>query len=776
MHRRVWKHISCISAFFFSLLSAIIAHESVRLSLPDLMPHLALWSILLILALSAGWSAAKANRKGDKGIQNLFLFIGIGVFIYQVMNSSIEIALNSLLSWLLIALSSALTDRRTLYFVLISTFCLILYSASVSKHSLFLILIVIYVISALLTLVIVNYSNTMRAALNQNKRTRRHIPILTAGLMVIVPIICLTSLLYLLVPRPAAIHFGFFPAGGDSFYHDAIWKKHADNNSSGDDVSEHGDREDQSSTTVYNQQNSDSGTDPSVNRPDNFSLNDSLRPEIDENSDNQGIVNDIVLYMQGPRPQYLRGVIYDHFDGVSWHISDPETTIHSLQNGTLDLKPYHPDTALNQYTITTRQGLSQKNLIVIPAQSVQIRFPASVIAEDDYNTLYAPKAIRPNTIYSVHVPANIQPGRPYIAQEARPYQSEYLQLPSTVTTRMNDLADQLAAGHNSDFNIALAMEKHFRSQYKYSLKTITSQNNIPLDEFLFESRYGHCEYFATAMAVLLRTQKIPSRLVTGYAVTTYNPITGYYEARVLDGHAWVEAWIPKRGWVTFEPTAAYSLPSEHTAPDPATALQNYYQRLSESSALVKPGSFETSVYSGLKQLFAVFNQIVHTLWNSIIQINTVMVELITTHAWWLIALACVSFIIYHYAAFQIKKIWSCFKIKRLSNDQPLNLLTQCYAEMEAMLHRYGHPRDPSWTLRQYRREISRAFPELQPNVSLVCNAYNSVRYSSQMPDDITPNTIKSETLEILNHPFQTPVPARKFLEPVFEILGRWQSR
>ena len=70
----------------------------------------------------------------------------------------------------------------------------------------------------------------------------------------------------------------------------------------------------------------------------------------------------------------------------------------------------------------------------------------------------------------------------------------------------------------------------------------------------------------------MRAQDIPARLVTGYSVTTFNPVTGYYEARVLDGHAWVEAWIAGTGWVTFEPTAAYALPKENTPNRPRAGL------------------------------------------------------------------------------------------------------------------------------------------------------------------------------------------------------------
>ena len=69
-------------------------------------------------------------------------------------------------------------------------------------------------------------------------------------------------------------------------------------------------------------------------------------------------------------------------------------------------------------------------------------------------------------------------------------------------------------------------------------------------------RKGHCEYFASAMAVMLRTLGIPSRLVTGFQGGVLNPISGWSVVRASDAHAWVEAWIPGRGWMTFDPTPA----------------------------------------------------------------------------------------------------------------------------------------------------------------------------------------------------------------------------
>jgi hypothetical protein len=75
-----------------------------------------------------------------------------------------------------------------------------------------------------------------------------------------------------------------------------------------------------------------------------------------------------------------------------------------------------------------------------------------------------------------------------------------------------------------------------------------------VDHFLFDTRRGFCEHIASAMAVLLRAEGIPTRVVTGYGPGERNPFTGYYEVRYSDAHAWIEVYYPQVGWVPYDPT------------------------------------------------------------------------------------------------------------------------------------------------------------------------------------------------------------------------------
>src|ERR1051325_5784169 len=106
------------------------------------------------------------------------------------------------------------------------------------------------------------------------------------------------------------------------------------------------------------------------------------------------------------------------------------------------------------------------------------------------------------------------------------------------------------------YDEARAIESQLQSDYGYSLDMRASGPD-PLSDFLFNVKTGHCEYFSTAMAVMLRTRGIASRVVNGFLPGEYNDAAGAYTVRQSDAHSWVEVYFPEtKTWVTFDPTPA----------------------------------------------------------------------------------------------------------------------------------------------------------------------------------------------------------------------------
>jgi len=129
-----------------------------------------------------------------------------------------------------------------------------------------------------------------------------------------------------------------------------------------------------------------------------------------------------------------------------------------------------------------------------------------------------------------------------------------LELPSSLDARIAVLARNWTAGASGDLDRARTVERRLRTGFGYTLELPRKEPADPLANFLFTRRKGHCEYFASAMTVMLRTLGVPARLATGFQSGVYNPITDLWLVRASDAHSWVEAWIPGHGWSTFDPT------------------------------------------------------------------------------------------------------------------------------------------------------------------------------------------------------------------------------
>ena len=141
----------------------------------------------------------------------------------------------------------------------------------------------------------------------------------------------------------------------------------------------------------------------------------------------------------------------------------------------------------------------------------------------------------------------------YTAQLPPGAMRELLSLPD-LDPRIPELARAMTREVETPAEKARQIERRLRRDYGYTLELLSKPVDDPLAYFLFVRKKGHCEYFASSMAVMLRTLGIPARVITGFQSGVYNPMTGWQVVRASDAHSWVEAWIDGRGWTTFDPT------------------------------------------------------------------------------------------------------------------------------------------------------------------------------------------------------------------------------
>ena len=144
----------------------------------------------------------------------------------------------------------------------------------------------------------------------------------------------------------------------------------------------------------------------------------------------------------------------------------------------------------------------------------------------------------------------------------------YLQLPDSLPQRVRDLAAELTDGVGNPYGKARAIQAYLRGDdFTYSQEIDAPPSSSDgVDHFLFETQTGYSDYFASAMAVMLRASGVPARLTAGYAPGELDPNSGQYFIRDTDSHAWVQVYFPDYGWIDFEPTPAWDLPGRDTAP------------------------------------------------------------------------------------------------------------------------------------------------------------------------------------------------------------------
>jgi len=234
---------------------------------------------------------------------------------------------------------------------------------------------------------------------------------------------------------------------------------------------------------------------------------------------------------------YWRGITLDHFDGTSWRnarrgVYTPAGTrgpVGAMISQTIYLEPYD-NTSLF-------------------ALDKPVHIELRRVRKNDDHTFTMPRFIERRIRYTaLSALSNVIP-------EENISLKTHLQLPPDLSPRIVSLAKSLAVRGDRNATVNRILSHLASDRYGYSLKDLPVSKN-PLESFLFDSPKGNCEYFASAMAVLLRVNEIPSRLVGGYQGGYYNEMGNYYIVPQKNAHVWVEAHIPGKGWVRFDPTPA----------------------------------------------------------------------------------------------------------------------------------------------------------------------------------------------------------------------------
>jgi protein-glutamine gamma-glutamyltransferase len=277
--------------------------------------------------------------------------------------------------------------------------------------------------------------------------------------------------------------------------------------------------------------------------------------------------------LRAARGVHWRGVALTHFDGKRW-FNEPQKSTNLTRNdeaGWFRVNSVDPGTQIAgnpiHYTVLLEPIGSTTLFVADETESIRGRFnntdnraPLSqrnaYLVEDFTGSIFNPYRSFSRVEYEAKstVPA---PPPAAVRGAGTDYPADiramYLQLPA-LDPRIAALAKQITTRDKTPYDKAQSIEGYLRSNFGYTLDLTGAPTSDPLAYFLFQKRAGHCEYFAAAMAVMLRTLGIPSRYINGFQTGEYNDVAGDLVVRASDAHSWVEAYFPGFGWLMFDPT------------------------------------------------------------------------------------------------------------------------------------------------------------------------------------------------------------------------------
>ncbi|MGH7444867.1 MAG: transglutaminase-like domain-containing protein, partial [Longimicrobiales bacterium] len=257
---------------------------------------------------------------------------------------------------------------------------------------------------------------------------------------------------------------------------------------------------------------------------------------------------------------HWRGRSYDRFDGVRWHRSEPGPY------GLPLARSLPPGERVHQL-VYARTLPTNPIFGLHPIADVQPRSRIWPVREVNGDIRYLGRGAPVYLVVSAArsaTPAELRAASTRVPRRMM----HYLQLPA-LPDRIGRLADSLSLGAASNYDRAIRIEQYLRTRFAYTRELPATARETSIDYFLFERRAGHCEYFSTAMVLLLRSLGVPARNVNGFLGGEWNDFGNYLAVSQNNAHSWVEVWFPEVGWVEFDPTptsAAGSVASSAAAP------------------------------------------------------------------------------------------------------------------------------------------------------------------------------------------------------------------
>lgn len=323
-----------------------------------------------------------------------------------------------------------------------------------------------------------------------------------------------------------------------------------------------------------------------------------------------------------------------------------------------------------------------------------------------------------------------------------PSAKRYLQIPSKVDERIPLLTEKIFQDSNAQnrYDKAKGVEKYLQTQFGYTLE-MKAGGDDPLADFLFNIREGHCEYFASAMAIMLRTQGIATRVVNGFQQGEYNETADVFVVRQKDAHSWVEVYFPQeRAWIPFDPTPS----AGQFSPNTAETLTQRFNKLVEA---VETFWIQYVVSYDNQEQRSLFRSIRNNLAEQKDSLSDAISKLREAlENWWTNArgdrgtqesFKAIVKAVFYIIIFALAILLSIFLLKRAARSRVFERLRQLFARrqddsvvvfyerMQKILEKKGITRQPHQTPLEF------AFALNIPEAIEITKRYNSVRFGEK---------------------------------------------
>ncbi|MFB6072859.1 MAG: transglutaminase domain-containing protein [Halobacterium sp.] len=259
----------------------------------------------------------------------------------------------------------------------------------------------------------------------------------------------------------------------------------------------------------------------------------------------------VQFVVETERASYYRAGVYDRFTGTGW--------VRTADVGRqANMPPPSGDYVTQQITVKRRLDLAPAAPVPQSVSGVDATITSGGLLKSDA-TLY------PGDTYTVRSrapPSDASTLAEETGDVPDAIRDQYLQTPSNTDRRVVALADQITDGAESNYAKADAVEQWLEANKEYSLDAERARGNL-VNQFVLGDEPGYCVYFASSMVVMLRSQGVPARFVVGFT-EGQRVAEDEWVVRGVDSHAWVEVYVPDRGWVRFDPTPAAPRTSEET--------------------------------------------------------------------------------------------------------------------------------------------------------------------------------------------------------------------